>query len=42
MDLPQVLEGSSGNGVVHFTNEQTEVAQEGNLSEITILKQFVK
>ena len=42
MDLPQVLEGSFGNGVVHFTNEQTEVAEEGNVSEITIVKQFVK
>ena len=42
MDLPQVLEGSFGNGVIHFTNEQTEVGEEGNVSEITILKQFVK
>lgn len=42
MDLPHVLEGSFGNGVIHFTNEQTEVAEEGNLSEITIGKQLVK
>ena len=41
MDLPQVLEGSFGNGVIHL-NEQTEVGEEGNVSEITILKQFVK